>query len=332
MASNYVGLDIGTMNIVASTMDSNHQITTKSMRNLFLKAELDSLGTQDISLISHVIIDNFIYILSEDAYTFGNIFGKQVSRPMSNGMISSSEMDSIDILGVIVKFLIGESSDHDSICCYSIPANPIDSNMNVLFHENVFGRIITQLGWTPISLDEGASIIYSQCSDTGFTGIGISFGAGMTNITVMFKGVKILNFSLARGGDWIDENAALITSDMVTNRITMIKEKSDFDLTNFKIGNKKEQRIREALSYYYNDLIKYTTDNIKTQLSSLDMNFPSEIPIVLSGGTSKAKGFTDLVKNILNQTDLPFSISDIKVATNPLTAVAEGCLIRSLKS
>ena len=63
------------------------------------------------------------------------------------GMISDSELDSIDILAVMVGALIGKAPTEDSICCYSIPANPIDADMNVLFHQNVFGRIISQLGF-----------------------------------------------------------------------------------------------------------------------------------------------------------------------------------------
>ena len=49
----------------------------------FLKVDMDALGTHDLSSISHTVIDDNVYILSEDAYTFGNAFGQQVSRPMS---------------------------------------------------------------------------------------------------------------------------------------------------------------------------------------------------------------------------------------------------------
>ena len=31
-------------------------------------------------------------------------------------------------------------------------------------------------------------------------------GAGMCNVCVMYQGMSALSFSVARGGDWIDEN------------------------------------------------------------------------------------------------------------------------------
>ena len=319
------------MNIVSAKLTSDNNITTSSLRNVFLKLDTDLLGTTDLSLISHVKIDDSVYILSEDAYTFGNIFGKQVSRPMSKGMVSSTEIDAIDIMGVVVKTLIGLAPTSNSVCCYSIPANPIDSDMNVLFHDNVFKRLISQLGWKTKSLYEGTSLIYSECSNNDFTGIGISFGAGMTNISVVFKGTPALTFSLARGGDWIDENSALHIAGMVSNRVTAVKERIDFDILNFNIGDKKSRRIREALSYYYQDLIHYTAVNIVNQLNTIDTQFPSKIPVIISGGTSKPIGFLDMFKNIFNSYEFPFEIDDIKYANNPLTAVAEGCLVKSFK-
>lgn len=326
-----VGLDIGTMNLVMAE-NRNNEVNTKSLRNVFLKIDPSSLGTTDLSLIGHTKIDDSVYILADDAYTFGNIFSQEVSRPMAKGMISSSEIDSIDILGVMVKSLIGVAPTSNSVCCYSIPANPIDADMNVLFHDNVFKRLVHQLGWKPMSLYEGASLIYSECSDTNFTGIGISFGAGMTNVSVVFKGAIVLKFALARGGDWIDQNTANHIAGLVSTRITQIKEKPDFNLTDFNCSDKKERRIREALIYYYNDLISYTIHQISEQLSNIQSQFPSELPIIISGGTSKPIGFIEIIQKMFLEHEFPFAISKIKHADNPLTAVAEGCLIRSYKS
>lgn len=327
-----VGLDIGTMNIVSAKLMENDNINTTSFRNVFLKIDSDSLGTRDLNSISHTIIDEDVYILSEDAYTFANIFNQQVSRPMSKGMISSSEIDAVEILSVMVSALTAKASTDDSICCYSIPANPIDSSMNVTFHENVFGRIISQFGWNPLALYEGMALIYSECADSDFSGIGISFGAGMTNISIAFKGVQVKSFSLSRGGDWIDENASLHISGLPTNKVTLIKEKDDFNIGEFSVGNKRERRIREALSYYYTDLISYTVHHIMDEFEKVDADFPTELPVIISGGTSKAGGFLDSIQSQFGKHEFPFNISEVRYASNPLTAVAEGCLVRSFKS
>jgi len=325
----HVGLDIGTMNLVSAKL-SGETIESCALRNVFLEIESFTIGNMDLNNISHIRIDDNVYILSQDAYNFANIFNKKVSRPMNKGMISTNEIDSIDIMATMIKKLIGSSTDPNNICCYSIPANPLDSEINVTYHDSVFNRIITQLNYKPISLNEATAIVYSECEETDFTGIGISFGAGMTNIAVVFKAVPVLTFSLSRGGDWIDQNTGN-SIGVIPNRVTLVKEKPDLALHNYEIGNKKEKRIREALSYYYKDLINYTTLNIIKNLSKIEIDFPEDIPIIVSGGTSKPNGFVDLFSSIISNYEFPFTVKEIRSAVNPLTAVAEGCLIKSLR-
>jgi actin-like ATPase involved in cell morphogenesis len=329
LQTNNRGLDIGTMNLVQSRMNSDGTVSSSSLRNMYLKIDPSNAEYMDLSKVSHTKIDNATYVLSQHAYEFANIFDLQVDRPMHKGMISSQEIDSLDIISQMIKNLIGEGTP-GSVCCYSVPADPIDDDRKNLYHEKVFGRVLEKLGYKAIPLNEATAVVYSECADSNFTGIGISFGAGMTNIAVVFKSVPVITFSVTRGGDWIDSNVSLDTG-IVTNRITSIKEKDSFSLIDFAGGNKRERRIKEAISHYYNNLISYTTKHILAKLDSLTVDFPDDVPIILSGGTSKANGFIDLVTSNFENYDFPFNISSIKVASNQLTAVAEGCLIKSLK-
>jgi len=328
--TNNRGLDIGTMNLVQARINNDDNISSSSFRNMYLKIENDNANHMDLNSVSHVVIDDNTYILSKDAYEFANIFDLQVDRPMQKGMISSQEVDSLDIISQMIQNLIGKANGA-ATCCYSVPADPIDSERKNLYHEKVFGRVLERLGYTALPLNEATAVVYSECADSNFTGIGISFGAGMTNIAVVFKSIPVITFSVVRGGDWVDENVSLDTG-IVTNRITAIKEKDTFDLADFSTGNKRERRIKEAITHYYNSLIAYTTKNILNELDSLTVDFPEDVPIVVSGGTSKAKGFIDLVTANFESYEFPFNISSVRVAENQLTAVAEGCLIKSLKA
>jgi len=72
------------------------------------------------------------------------------------------------------------------------------------------------------------SVIYSELADNNFTGLGISFGAGMTNVCLSYYAVPVMKFSVARGGDWVDEQAAARRAPPV-DKVTSIKE-DDFEL------------------------------------------------------------------------------------------------------
>jgi len=323
-----IGLDVGTMNLVSARMIGDG-VETSTLRNVFLEIPEEYAGQMDLEKVSYAKIEDKLYVLSEEAFTFANIFNQEAKRPMREGMISPEELDSADILAVMLRELIGKG-DGEKPCCYSIPADPIDSDVKVVYHRDIFRRIITSLGYKAIPLNEGVAIVYSECAGEGFTGIGISFGGGMTNVGVSFKGVEVMSFSCARGGDWIDRNAAS-SLGQVPNRLTMIKEREDFDLNDFSQGKRKERRMKEALTYYYKDLIGYTVRHIVKGLDGIDTEFPEDVPVIISGGTSKAKGFVELVGQAIEEHEFPFDIKGVRHAENPLTATAEGCLINALK-
>jgi len=324
-----VGLDIGTMNIVTARQTDDDQISTASLRNVFLTVDKETLGGFDYKNISHAIIENELYILSDDAYNFANIFSKEISRPMSKGMISASEIDAIDILTVMVKSLIGESKDKSGKCVFSVPANPIDDDLNVIYHQNVFSRIVSELGFESEHLNEAVAIVYSECAESNFSGIAISFGAGMTNIAVVYKSVPVITFSVARGGDWIDNNAAIATGT-ISNRVNLVKERK-LNLIDFSEGTKKERRAKEALVYYYRSLINYVVKNLIIELETLTVELPEQLPMIVSGGTSLTTGFLDFLKNCLVDYEFPISVSEVKSAENPLTAVAQGCFVKAMQ-
>jgi len=257
------------------------------------------------------------------------MFGQKVKRPMEKGLISPSESDGIDVLTLIMKQLVGTT--YNGHVVYSVPAPSIDMNNNITYHEGVFSRIFRELGYTSESFNEAMAIIYSQCRDDKFTGLAFSFGAGMINLALSFRSVPIISFSVARSGDWIDENVAM-SLGTVPNRVTVIKENGT-DLENYQIGNKKERRLREAIVYYYREVIRYALDMVTNKLNeeSGNLELPESMPIIVSGGTSMAKGFMPLFKEVLSENkDFPLTISDVRHADDPLGCVAEGLLIRGL--
>jgi len=323
-----VGLDVGTMHLVcAKSNDDEVKIT----RNVFLPIDRDEVALTNLSNISYVEgPEGDLFIIGSDAFNFANLFGQEVSRPMEKGLISSSEDDAIDILTLMIKDLIGETKNTEVYCCYSVPAEAIDDERSVIYHEKVFARILGSLGVNHTSVNEAMAIIYSECAKEGFSGIGISFGAGMANVAVAYKGIEAHKFSTARAGDWIDRYAAK-DSGMVANRVTSVKEKYMQLHGEVNIKNKKTKRVLEALFHYHKALIDYTIKKIIKEFDDkVDVEVDEPIPIVVSGGTSMPEGFVNLFKNIITTYELPFEVSEIRRAKNPLTAVANGLLVRTM--
>jgi hypothetical protein len=323
-----VGLDVGTMHLACARSDSDDVRIT---RNVFLKVDKEDVSLSELSNISYVENEEGeMFVIGSDAFEFANIFGQEVSRPMEKGLISPKEIAAIDVLTLMIKDLIGPTKDKEVYCSYSVPAAAIDESRAVTYHENVFARVLNNIGVNHTSVNEGMAIVYSECAKERFSGIAISFGAGMANVVIAYKGVEALKFSTARSGDWIDKMVAA-DLDMVPNRVTNLKEKYMKLSGSVDVKNKKTKRVLEALFYYHKALIDYTVKKIIKEFDEkVDIEIDETIPLIVSGGTSLPEGFVDLFKTIISSHELPFEISEVRAAKNPLTAVANGLLVRTI--
>lgn len=326
-ASFGVGLDVGTMNVV-SARRTEKGVETVRMRDAFLDLPQDAKKMLKLSKVSFVERDDEILILGDAAMDMANVFGREARRPLSGGLVSSSEQDSLYVLGLIVKNVLGDPKTKGEHCYFSVPAAPVDQvGRDVVYHQGVFDRIVTECGYTAHSANEAMAIIYSDTAKEGFSGIALSFGSGMTNVALAINTVEGLSFSVGRGGDWIDSGAAKSIGSTQA-RICALKEKG-VDL------NAPKGREQEAIVFYYKNLIEYVLDQIAAQFKLIEGRFslPKPIPIIVSGGTSMAGGFEEFFNSVFEKKKkrFPIEVSEIRKAQDQLNAVAQGLLIQAFQ-
>lgn len=318
-----VGLDIGTMNIV-SARRLKEKTVTKRIRDAFLDLPKDSKKMLRLSEVPFFVRGEELLVLGDEALDIANMFGKEARRPLSGGLISTSEIDAHDVLRLLIENVLGEPSVPGEHCYFSVPAAPVDEDRDVIYHEGVFTQIVSSLGYTPHASNEAMAIIFSDCAKEAFSGLAFSFGAGMTNVALAMNTIEGLSFSVARGGDWIDTRSAKST-DSTAAKMTAVKEKG-VDLIH------PSGRDQEAISFYYKNLIEYALKQVAEKFKEIDGKFliNRPIPIVVSGGTSRAGGFLDLFKQVFDGFDsFPFEISEIRAASDPMNAVALGMMIQA---
>lgn len=332
-----LGLDVGTCFLVSATKDVKNeeaQVEVKSVRDAFLDIEADQsvINMLKMSNVSYVQENDSIYIVGEPALSVANLLKREARRPLSKGVISSGELDAEKMLVILLKNILSKPQVENENVFYSVPAKSIDIDMDVIYHEAMFKKIIESLGFRATSMNEAAAIVYSNCADDGFTALASSFGAGMVNSALVYQTMVGMSFSVSRSGDWIDQSAAKAVGSTAT-RIMSIKEKG-VDLLNPSEGDPKYQREREAIIVYYRNLIHYVIDSIKKEFKkdNSKIELPNEIPWIISGGTSKAKNFLEFFKGEFekDRDTFPINISDIRMASDPLNDVAKGLLIAAM--
>jgi hypothetical protein len=322
-----VGLDVGTMNIV-SAKRVGAEIHTNRVRDAFLDLESGAKRMLKLSGVNYIDRgDEGIIVIGDAAMEMANVFGREARRPLSQGLISAGEMEALDVLGVIIKSVLGPPSEPGEVCYFSVPAAPVDESRDVVYHRGVFDRIVTECGYTAHAGNEAMAILYAETASDGFSGLGISFGSGMCNLALAVSGVEGMCFSVARGGDWIDAGAARALGS-THSRICALKEQG-FDLMDPK------GREQEALALYYKSLIEYCLDQTSKEFMKVKDRFalPRPIPIVVSGGTSLAGNFLEFFKQTFEKKRkrFPIQVSEIRHASDPMNAVARGLLIQAIQ-
>lgn len=325
-----VGIDIGTGFISCAEMDGD-KVQFRKVRDAFFKLNpsqfLEGSATQfgenmlKTSGAHYVKVDDILYVLGDSAFQFASLFHQECLRPMSKGVLNPKEPVSNLMVGELVKAVAGPPQTENDILYYCVPAAPIDADFDVEYHKQILGGVFKELGYKNINvMTEGLAVVYSELADTAYTGIGMSFGAGMCNIVYSFMGIPVFSFSLSRGGDWIDEHAAMHT-DETNNVVTSVKEKGGFSITEPSNG------IQKAISIYYDSLLTYLVEQFKVLYEKTPRkelpNVLNPMPIVIAGGTSLAQGFVERLRELTSE-DFPVPISEIKHAEEPLFAVSNG--------
>lgn len=324
-----VGLDIGTNMLVAGMIDEQGNPYFKMQRDAFYrmipKSEVNrnsikkALDKRGVSYIADT--DGSFIVVGEEALETAIERNDIAKRPLRRGVISPKEKDSLPMLKVIIEQLIGKGNGDDNLV-YSVPAKPIDGEFDIVYHTDMMGHYLSQMGYKPQPINEAFAIALSELIDDGLTGICLSFGAGMVNTVVVHQGDPLVEFSMTKAGDYIDVSVGNALD--ISPSLVQLEKENGTDLY------KPSSKIMEAVSVYYTSVVKYTLENIAYELDRQKKNLPifrEDVVMVLSGGLTKAKGFTSKVKSVMENVVFPIKVKEIRRAKDPMTAVANGCLL-----
>jgi actin-like ATPase involved in cell morphogenesis len=326
-----IGLDVGTSYIVLSSeIDGN--VTYKDFRDAFyiikpttpVASKMIEKGLAGKTFIKDS--DGSFILLGKDAIEKAIERNDTAKRPMYKGVVSAKEKDAKRVLAFILKEVVGQAKELNEKLVFCVPAQPVDQedeDFDIGYHEDVIKTILSEVGYNAKSVNEAEALCYAELENDDYTGIGISCGAGMTNVCVMLNGEPTVLFSTTKSGDWLDRMTSVATGE--TDSVVQIEKEAG----GFKVGEANENPVLSALASYYDRLIEYTARQLSDALSEHKAlpKFKHPIKIVIAGGTSQADGYIESLKAKLANIKFPLAISEIKHAEDPLHSVAKGCLI-----
>jgi len=258
------------------------------------------------------------------------LFHVETRRPMLEGMLNPEEPEGLAVVRSIVEILTGPRQATGHKLCFSVPAPPRGSDGGLKFHEAALQQTLSEAGYEVRSLEEGLAVVYAELEDSNYTGIGVSCGAGLSNVCLAYLSVPVVSFSLPKAGDQIDARAAAAAGEVAT-RVRVLKEQF-FSLNGRAEAGSLPGKLRQALRIYYDELIGSLIEAMKEAFEQQRAlpRLGRPIPLVLAGGSALPAGFRERFEQALRQSDFPLAVSEIRMASDPLNCTAKGTLVAAL--
>ena len=328
-----VGLDVGTSRIVIAHRpehDGAGDIQYHSQLNAFATIPYSKIteGVLDRENVPHTALAGEIIVHGNESEKFAGLLNSEIRRPMSQGVLDPKEPESLrmmrEILTSMLRRALPDRSDRHKLC-FTVPAAPLGAEGSLTYHEATVRQILGDLGYHAVAINEGLAVVYAEMESSNFTGIGISCGGGLCNVCLAYLSVPVTSFSIPKAGDFIDANAAAVTGERA-NRIRLSKEDS------FHFNGFFADKMHQVIGVYYEDMIRSLVTSLKDAFARTKTipQFHRPVPMVLSGGTALPPGFRDRFEKLLWEQDFPISLSEIRMAQNPLHATAKGALVYAL--
>jgi actin-like ATPase involved in cell morphogenesis len=319
-----VGLDVGTSRIVVAGGHNGHKGSTQL--NSFVAVPYTRMTEAILQQNKMVYHRNGkdLYVFGNDSEKFASFFNAEPRRPMQKGVINPQEPMGQQIIQAIIESVVPRGRRNE-LLCFSVPGKGEGADSNLVYHEAVIKNFMHSLGYEAKALNEGLAVVFAELQNENFTGIGISCGGGMCNVCVAFLSVPMLTFSLPVGGDYIDSSVATVVDEPIT-RVRLIKEES------LDLSRQPKDRVTSALYIYYEEVINSIVQRLREEFEASRQlpKIERPMPIVLSGGTARPRGFLQKFESAVRSNGFPVQISDVRMASDPLTATARGCYIAAM--
>jgi hypothetical protein len=325
--SHPLGLDVGTSKIVAARRNGR-ELQSATQLNAFIPVPFSPFTErtlQNQADLSYFRDGEDLVIYGSATERFANMFNAEARRPMADGLLNPREKQSMPVMEAILQTMVPKARAAGETLAFSVPAAIPGKEAELTYHEATLRRYFTGHGYKAVAINEGLAVVFSELEDQNFTGIGVSCGGGMCNATLAYLSIPSIMFSIAKGGDFIDRSVGSVVNELGT-RVRAIKEQS-LDLT-----RAPKDKIEKALHIYYEDLVESLVEGLRKAISRAEKLPKTDrpLPLVLSGGTAKPRGFKELFERTLRSRPMPIDIAEVRMASDPLTATARGALIAAM--
>lgn len=284
--------------------------------------------------IPSAVCEDRLVVIGDAAAEASASFGVPLRRLLREGASTPAEPVERQILAALVESVVPEPRCPGEVCCLSLPKTTAERATDARQAEEFFSNIVRLRGYRPVSLSAPMGLVLAELGQEGFTGISLTLGASRSEICLAHSGREIHSETLAKGGDWLDEELARRSHDYAWdaqgNRYldtqSAKQRREACSGTIVAPAGSDEQLLSDLYGELLTTLLRSAAPRLARAADSWKMSHP--LTVVSSGGLTRINGFAEFVQAALRPPLFPLPVKLTRLADGDFT-IARGLLIHA---
>lgn len=329
-----IGLDLGAHEFRSLRKEGDY-LSARRCRAAYcvLPATRQQQLLLDQAAIPYVWCGENLVLIGDAAAEHAETFRSPLRAVLPGGRFRRRDPLARQIAALLVESLLTARTGPEPICCLTAPgtADPAGDHPELEF----FTRVVRLHGYRPLVAHAAAAAGLAELGRSGLTGIGASFGATATEISIIHRGVERARCRIDCGGQTIDAEFARMCdeyrwdADGKPYLDVVSAERRKLACSERGPGQPEQSDDFVRMHGLYRDWLMHVMDESGAVLraSVSPREFPQPLPFVCAGGPVRFPGFQELCEETVSKAGFPVPVNEVRVASRPDYAVARGCLI-----
>src|SRR5215471_13749652 len=158
-----LGLDVGTSRIVVAQREGQ-EIRYDSQLNAFVTIPFSKMteAALEREKVPHTSLASNIVVHGNESEKFASLLNAEIRRPMSQGVLDAKEPESLRMMHEMLTNMLRAGNPDRQKLCFTVPAAPLGAESSLTYHEATVKQILTEIGYQPVSINEGLAVIYGE--------------------------------------------------------------------------------------------------------------------------------------------------------------------------
>lgn len=299
-----IGLDLGSTQF-RSIRQQGARLTgrTCTVETLSLPDTPAHRRLLDRDRVGYVEYGGQLQILGAASREWSELLSIPVRPLLTDGLLPSDDGLAKRLLGLMVDAVLPMPRIPGEVCCLTIPGELLPTEDSP--ERQFFLRLIRMRGYTPLPIGQGHALVLAELSSCGFSGLGISIGASISEFSLNHSGRELARCAIPWG---LSSLPAEVQQRLIS-------------------GSQGTEKPRQQLTDFLVELLLEAGERIAQHDGFRVLQQP--VGIVIGGGIAALPDMAAVCDAAWQRAAWPIRTRFLNVAPHSEYAIARGGLIRA---